>query len=45
MLILYDGTTSVCTIKARLTLVDKGLPFEGRNLNLRKGDQFSQTYL
>ena len=45
MLILYDGTTSVCAIKVRLTLVEKGLSFESRKLDLRKGDQFSQTYL
>ena len=45
ILILYDGTTSVCQIKVRLTLVEKGLPFESRNLDLRKGDHFSKTHL
>ena len=45
ILILYDGITSVCPIKVRLTLVEKGLPFESRNLDLRKGDQFSKTHL
>lgn len=45
MLILYDGTTSVCGIKARVTLAEKGLPFESRNVDLRKGEQFAPEYL
>jgi len=45
MLILYDGTTSVCAIKARLTLAEKGLAFESRTLDLRRGDQFDPDYL
>ena len=45
MLILYDGTTSVCAIKVRLTLVEKGLDFQSRNIDLRKGEQFSSDYL
>ena len=36
MLILYDGTTSVCAIKVRITLVEKGLDFQSRNIDLRK---------
>lgn len=45
MLILYDGTTSVCAIKVRLTLAEKGLAFQSRTLDLRKGDQFDPDYL
>ncbi|NKB20378.1 MAG: glutathione S-transferase family protein [Alphaproteobacteria bacterium] len=45
MLILYDGTTSVCGIKVRITQSEKGLEFESRNLDLRKGDQFEPDYL
>ena len=45
MLILYDGTTSVCAIKARLVLAEKGLAWESRTLDLRKGDQFDPEYV
>ena len=45
MLTLYDGTTSVCAIKVRLTLAEKGLPWESRTLDLRRGDQFEAAYL
>ena len=45
MLTLYDGTTSVCAIKARLTLFEKGLAFASRTLDLRAGDQFDPEYL
>jgi len=45
MLILYDGTTSVCGIKARVTLFEKGLEFVSRNIDLRKGEQFAPDYL
>ena len=45
MLILYDGTTSVCGIKARVTLFEKGLEFASRNIDLRKGEQFTPDYL
>jgi len=45
MLTLYDGTTSVCAIKVRLTLAEKGLDFESRTLDLRRGDQFDPDYL
>jgi glutathione S-transferase len=45
MLKLYDGTTSVCAIKVRLVLFEKGVPFESRTLDLRKGDQFDPAYL
>ena len=45
MLILYDGTTSVCAIKVRLALAEKGLKFKSRNIDLRKGEQFAGNYL
>lgn len=45
MLILYDGTTSVCAIKVRLVLAEKGIDFKSRTLDLRKGDQFDPDYL
>ena len=45
MLTLYDGTTSVCAIKVRLTLAEKVLSWESRMLDLRRGDQFEADYL
>lgn len=45
MLVLYDGTTSVCAIKVRCVLAEKGLDFESRTLDLRKGEQFDPDYL
>ena len=45
MLTLYDGTTSVCAIKVRLTLAEKGLDWESRTLDLRRGDQFDPDYV
>lgn len=45
MLVLYDGATSVCAVKARLVLAEKNLAFESRTLDLRAGDQFGSDYL
>jgi glutathione S-transferase len=45
MLTLYHGTTSVCAIKARLALEEKGVAYDGPILDLRKGDQFDPAYL
>lgn len=42
---LYDGATSVCAIKVRLVLYEKGIPFESQNIDLRRGDQHDPTYL
>jgi len=39
MLYLYHGTTSVCAIKARLALHEKGLEWAGEILDLHRGDQ------
>jgi glutathione S-transferase len=41
---LYHGTTSVCSLKARLTLAEKGLSWESQLLTLR-GDQFDPPYM
>lgn len=43
-LVLYEHSTSVCVIKVRLTLHEKGLDYEGRFVDLRKGEQFSPDY-
>lgn len=45
MLTLYDGTTSVCAIKVRLALHEKGVAFQSHNIDLRAGDQFDPDYL
>ena len=45
MLTLYDGTVSVCAIKVRLTLEEKGIPYESRTLDLRRGDHLKPDYL
>ena len=44
MLTLYHGKTSVCSIKARLALAEKGVAWEGRLITLR-GDQFDPDYM
>jgi glutathione S-transferase len=45
MLYLYHGTTSVCAIKVRLALSEKGLPWQGEILHLQRGDQLRPQYL
>src|SRR5215471_18866238 len=44
MLTLYHGRTSVCSIKARLALAEKGVAFDSRLMTLR-GDQFDPAYV
>jgi glutathione S-transferase len=44
MLTLYHGRTSVCSVKVRLALAEKGVAFDSRILTLR-GDQFEPEYL
>jgi glutathione S-transferase len=44
MLTLYHGRTSVCAIKARIALAEKGLEWTGKLLTLR-GDQFDPEYM
>jgi glutathione S-transferase len=44
MLKLYHGRTSVCSVKARLALAEKGLEWTSQLLTLR-GDQFDPEYM
>lgn len=44
-LILYEHPTSVCVLKVRLTPLEKGIPYEGRFVDLRRGEQFDPEYL
>ena len=44
MLKLYHGRTSVCSVKARLALAEKGVDFDSQLLTLR-GDQFDPAYM
>lgn len=45
MLILYHGDTAVCAAKVRVTLAEKDIPWEGRRIDLKRGDQFDPDYL
>lgn len=44
MLFLYHAGPSVCSIKVRLTLAAKDLDWDGKILNLQRGDQFQPDY-
>ena len=44
MLRLYHGRTSVCSVKVRLALAEKGVDWESQLMTLR-GDQFDPAYL
>ncbi len=44
-LILYHSPTSVCSAKVRLVLAELELDWQGRKLDLAKGDQFQPDYL
>ncbi len=44
MLKLYHGRTSVCSVKARLALVEKERRFESQLLTLQ-GDQYAPEYM
>jgi glutathione S-transferase len=44
MLTLYHGRTSVCSVKARLALAEKGVAFDSKLMTLR-GDQFDPDYM
>ncbi|MEX0346531.1 MAG: glutathione S-transferase family protein [Rhizobiaceae bacterium] len=44
-LILYHSPTSVCSAKVRLLLAELELDWQGRKLDLAKGDQFQPDYL
>jgi glutathione S-transferase len=45
MLTLYHGDTAVCAAKVRVTLAEKGIPWEGKRLDLGRGEQFDPEYL
>ena len=45
MLILYDFGNSVCCQKVRITLVEKGLTWEARKVDLFKTEQYDPNYL
>jgi glutathione S-transferase len=45
MIILYEHSTSVCVIKVRLTLAEKGIDYEGRYVDIHRGEQFDPEYL
>lgn len=45
MLTLYHGDTSVCSVKVRLGLAEKGLNWNSELLSLLKGEQHSPKYL
>ncbi len=45
MLILYDYGNSVCCQKVRITLVEKGLEWQARKVDLFKTEQYDPNYL
>lgn len=44
-LTLYHNDMSVCAQKVRMALAEKGLAYEGRHMNLRRGDTNDPAYL
>ena len=45
MLTLHHGANSVCSIKVRIVLAEKALEWEGRHIDLPKGEQFHPEFL
>ncbi|AKI01932.1 glutathione S-transferase [Hoeflea sp. IMCC20628] len=45
MLKLYNGVTSVCSVKVRIGLAEIGLDYEDQRLDIQKGDQFDPDYM
>jgi glutathione S-transferase len=45
MLVLYHHNISVCAQKVRIALVEKNLPWEGRHIELMKGDHLTEEFL
>lgn len=45
MLVLYHHGSSVCAAKVRFVLGEKGMPWQGRYIDILKGDQFAPDYL
>ena len=44
MIILYHHGSSVCAAKVRLALAEKSLPWEGRYIDILKGEQFTPEF-
>ena len=43
--VLYDYPASICSQMARLALLEKGVPFERRNIDImKKAEQFEPWY-
>ena len=45
MLQLFHNDMSVCAQKVRIVLAHKGVEWQGKNLNLRAGEQFAPEFL
>ena len=45
MLTLYHGANSVCSVKVRIVLAEKGLAWEGRHIDLPRGEHLQADYL
>lgn len=45
MLELYHHGSSVCAAKVRLALAEKAIPWEGRYIDILKGEQFDPSYM
>lgn len=45
MLTLYHGANSVCSVKVRVALAEKGLSWESRHIDLPKGEQFHHDFV
>ena len=45
MLVLYHGANSVCSVKVRIVLAEKGLQWDGRHIDLPKGEHLRPDYL
>jgi len=45
MLVLYHGANSVCSVKVRIVLAEKGLDWDGRHIDLPKGEHLAADYL
>jgi len=45
MLALYHGANSVCSVKVRIVLAEKGLEWNSRPVDLPKGEHLAEAYL
>jgi glutathione S-transferase len=45
MLTLYHADTAVCAAKVRLVLAEKNIAFDGKLIELGRGDQFAPDYM